>query len=127
MSPGRLLIVDDEPAFADFVARVGRELGFEVTVARTASAFMAAYPDVDPDVVVLDVVMPDKDGIELIRWLAAQRCRARIIVVTGFNPSYATMTELLGKALGGLTVSTLSKPVPLSVLRAALLPTANDP
>jgi DNA-binding response OmpR family regulator len=121
MSKGRILVVDDEPAFGNFVGRVGLELGFEVEVRRDADSFIAVFPGFDPDIVVLDVVMPEKDGIEVIRWLAEHGCRARIIVVTGYNPSYARMTELLGRALGNLTVSTLSKPVKLATLRAALL------
>ena len=125
MTVGRLLIVDDQPAFANFVARVGREMGYEVETANHADEFIAAYPRFDPDLIVLDVVMPDRDGVELIRWLAGQHCRARIIVASGYNPSYARMTKLIGTAMGGLTITTLAKPVPLAALRAALDPAQN--
>jgi two-component system OmpR family response regulator len=127
MTVGRLLVVDDQPAFGSFVARVARELGYEVKVTTHGDEFIAAYPEFAPDLIVLDVVMPDRDGIELIRWLAAQHCRARIIVATGYNPSYARMTKLIGTALGDLSITTLAKPVPVATLRAALDPALNAP
>jgi DNA-binding response OmpR family regulator len=124
MAIGRLLVVDDQPDFGRLVARVAGEMGYEVQVTTNGDDFMAAFGVFDPDLIVLDVVMPDRDGIELIRWLAGQPCRARIIVATGYNPSYARMTKLIGTALGNLSVTTLSKPTPIATLRAALEPVA---
>ena len=40
----------------------------------------------DPAVVVMDIVMPRIDGIELVRWLANVNSNAKVIIVTGFNP-----------------------------------------
>jgi DNA-binding response OmpR family regulator len=120
MTARRLLIVDDEPAFGEFVARAARELGYQTEVTHHGDKFIQAYPRFKPDLIILDVVMPDLDGIDLIRWLAAERCTARIIVVTGYNPSYASMAEQIGRGLGGLTISTMRKPVSLNQLRKVL-------
>ncbi len=116
----RLLVIDDEADFGAFVGRVAEGLGFEVTVTTRARAFKAAYETVDPSVIVLDVVMPDVEGIELVQWLAERGCRARILVVTGYNPHYSELAKILGEAKGLQPVTTLTKPVRVRDLRAAL-------
>jgi CheY-like chemotaxis protein len=62
-------VVDDERDFADLVVRVAGQLGYQAEAASTAAAFQACYLAAVPDVIVLDIVMPDQDGIELMRWL----------------------------------------------------------
>lgn len=119
MVKGRVLVVDDEPMFGDFVRTVCEELGHEVLVTIEARAFQDAYESFDPTVVILDVIMPDVDGIELLQWLIDQGCSARILVVTGYNPKYAEMAQILGGAKG-LDVRNFSKPVRAADLRTAL-------
>ena len=118
---GRLLVVDDEPQFAEFVRRVAESLGYEVAVTHHAHQFQDAYQKVDPTVIVLDVVMPDIDGVELIGWLAERDCRAELIVVTGFDESYLGWAERLGAANGLERINCFSKPVRLRDLRSALM------
>ena len=65
MSSKRLLIVDDEPEFGKFVRKVAEEMEFEVRVTTRAPDFKEAYVAFDPTVIVLDVIMPGTDGIEL--------------------------------------------------------------
>jgi DNA-binding response OmpR family regulator len=121
MTNRRLLIIDDEVDFAKFVSRVASAVGFEVETTTCGEDFMAAVGRVPPDVIILDIVMPKIDGVELIRWLAERRSQARIIVVTGFNPHYAKMAEDLGTAYGILSITTLTKPIAIIDLKAALM------
>ena len=96
----------------------------------TASAkeFERAYLDTPPDVITLDMVMADRDGVETVRWLAAQKCTARIIIMSGFNVLYTRAAKVLGEAQGKLHITTLQKPVKLADLRVALaLPASEDP
>lgn len=116
----RLLIIDDEPDFGDFVGRVGRQLGYKTVTTRTAAEFQAAYHELDPTVIVMDVVMPDMDGVELIAWLADQGSRAKVIVVSGFNPHYMDWTRHLADARGLASVESHAKPISLQNLRDAL-------
>ncbi len=115
----RLLVVDDEPDFADYVKRTAEGIGYEVTALSDPNLFKDAYLTTDPHVVVLDMVMPDIEGIELVQWLAEQQCKARILVVTGYNPYYGKMALGLGE-VRGLTVETHQKPISLATLRKAL-------
>lgn len=117
----RLLIVDDEPRFAAFVERVASRLGFRVEVTVHGSDFQAAYRRQPPDTIVIDMVMPDIDGNELILWLVEQGCRADILIITGYHPDYAVNARLLAELKGLRSVTTLSKPVSVSRLRQALL------
>lgn len=118
--PGRLLVIDDEVDFASFVATVAAAMGYAASAVGTAGEFQRLYLAAAPDVIVMDIVMPEQDGIELIRWLIAQGCRARIVIVSGFNPDYAKFAKTLAELGGNLAVTMLRKPVKLEELRASL-------
>jgi CheY-like chemotaxis protein len=116
----RLLVLDDEPAFAAFVAEVGRGLGYDAATTHSAVTFEAAYLAAPPDVIVLDIVMPDRDGIEVVKWLTGIGCRARIVIISGFSPTFAAAAQVIGELHGKLEIRQLTKPVKLAELRAAL-------
>lgn len=133
MTAKRLLIVDDEPRFAAFVERVAQRMGFDVEVTQHGRDFMSSYLRCTPEVVVIDMVMPDIDGNELVLWLVEQGSVANIIIITGYHPDYAVNARLLAEFKGLRSVQTLSKPVDVSRLREALvhanggLPPTGDP
>lgn len=115
----RLLVVDDEPDFADFVKRTAEGIGYDVSALSDPNLFKDVYASFKPDIIVLDMVMPDIEGIELVQWLAGQGCEAKILVVTGYNPYYGKMASGLGE-VRGLRVETHQKPISLATLREAL-------
>jgi len=120
MTERRLLVVDDEPDFADFVRSAAAELDFDVRVCTRSSEFRKEYAEFKPTHIVLDVVMPEVDGIEIMQWLVAQGSTAKVVVTTGYNPQYAKMASLFGQDRGYAGIDVLVKPVRLSDLRAAL-------
>ena len=63
----RVLVVDDEPSIVDAVATSLRYEGFEVDEATTGRAALASAQDHTPDLIVLDVMLPDLDGLEVTR------------------------------------------------------------
>lgn len=117
---GRLLVVDDEPRFCDFVKHVALKLDFDVESARDGNEFMTLCEANPPDVVVLDIVMPGIDGVELVQWLAERGEELHLVIVTGFAPNYAALAKKLGEAKGLLSVTTLTKPVRIADLKAAI-------
>jgi two-component system OmpR family response regulator len=78
----RILVVDDEPSIVDAVATALRYEGFDVDEATTGRAALAAVADAEPDLIVLDWMLPDLEGIEVGRRLRAQGFRTAILFLT---------------------------------------------
>ena len=120
MSEKRLLVVDDEPEFGELVARVATGLGYETRVTTNGRDFQSVFHELQPTLVVLDMVMPEMDGNELVLWLMEQRYAAGLIIITGYSPEYAKDAQLLAEFKGLHSVTTLTKPIRLAKLREAL-------
>jgi CheY-like chemotaxis protein len=65
----RVLAVDDEEQNLVLTQRVAEELGFATHTLSDAQRFMTTFVRFKPDIVVIDIVMPNMDGIEIIQWL----------------------------------------------------------
>jgi two-component system, OmpR family, response regulator ResD len=79
----KVLVVDDEPAIGDVVSRYLRRAGYETTVAETGHRALAAAARGRPDLVVLDLMLPDIDGLEVMRRLRkGEDSHAAIILLT---------------------------------------------
>jgi EAL domain-containing protein (putative c-di-GMP-specific phosphodiesterase class I)/CheY-like chemotaxis protein len=116
----RLLMIDDELAICEFVGAVARKVGFEFRYAADAEEFRRLVREFAPTALVLDLNMPQVDGIELLRFLADARCKVPILVISGENARVLAATERLGTAHGLRMADALQKPILLPVLRAAL-------
>jgi two-component system, OmpR family, response regulator len=79
---GRILVVDDEASIVDAVATALRYEGFEVEEARTGKEALSAAAQLEPDLVVLDWMLPDLEGIEVGRRLRAQGFKTAILFLT---------------------------------------------
>lgn len=116
----KLLIVDDEADFANFVSSASATFGYDVKVCHDCASAREALNDFVPDLMVLDTVMPGEDGIEFLNWFSSQPFEAKVILVTGYNPHYMEMAQKLSVFSGTQVVTTLQKPVHLRDLRDAL-------
>ena len=112
--------MDDEPDFTEFVREVAEGLGFEVTIVNQSLKFKSTFEAIKPTMIVLDIVMPDIDGIELIEWLADVGNEAGVIIVTGYNPHFAEAAKVFAEVKGRFLVTSITKPVSLAALSAAL-------
>ncbi len=120
MTEKRLLVIDDEPEFGEFVRKVAVDLGYEVQVTTDGRAFQRAYESFQPTTIVLDMVMPEMDGNELVLWLMKQQYASDLIIITGYSPDYAQDAKRLAEFKGLHSVITLNKPIRLAKLRAVL-------
>ena len=120
MAAKRLLVIDDDSQIVEFVRMVAEKQGFEVAATSDPDEFMRTYGAFDRNVILLDVVMPGKDGIELLRFLAENRCNCRILVMSGYNDYYLSTAEKLSMAMGLPAIQRLRKPIRLDDLRVAL-------
>src|SRR5213596_1803143 len=78
----RILLVEDEPQIADFIARGLYENGYSVDVARDGDEALEWPSVANFDVIILDVMLPEVDGIEVCRTLRAQGHRTPILMLT---------------------------------------------
>ena len=122
----RLLVVDDVPEIGDFVRRVAESAGYEVRTTVNARAFQDAYRTFDPDVIALDLAMPEVDGIELLEALADEGCRAQLLIVSGFDFGIQQSAARLAEARGLRIAGIVPKPLRAQRLREILDALASD-
>ncbi len=114
MSPNpRVLVVDDQPNILDLLDTVLRFHGFTVDTAATAAEAIASAAARPPDLVLLDVMLPDGDGLAVCRKLRADGLRAGIIFLTARDARADLVSAL---AYGGDDYVT--KPFDVEVLLA---------
>ena len=94
----RILVVDDEPSIVDAVATSLRYEGFEVEEASTGRAALAAAQERPPDLIVLDVMLPDLDGLEVTRRLRSDGVRSPVLFLTARD---ALEDKIAGLTVGG--------------------------
>ncbi len=96
--PIRVLVVDDEPALTDVVGTVLRYEGWAVRTAGSGSQALTEFRSFSPDVVVLDVMLPDLDGFEVLKRLRSNGVQAPVLFLTARD---ATEDRVRGLTLGG--------------------------
>lgn len=79
---GKVLVVDDEPSIVDSVSTVLRYEGFEVDVAHTGRAALQKAQEGSFDLVVLDVMLPDLDGLQVTRRIRADGLDVPVLFLT---------------------------------------------
>ncbi|NYJ08182.1 response regulator transcription factor [Petropleomorpha daqingensis] len=80
--PWRVLVVDDEPAIRELLAMVCAYEGWDVRTAGTGEAALRAVRERAPDVVLLDAMLPDLDGLTVLRRIRASSPALPVIMVT---------------------------------------------
>jgi len=120
MPQPRLLLIDDEPSLAEFLASAAAESGFEPVMTGRDEEFREAFLAQPPDMVALDLGMPGTDGVELIRFLTDQQFRGPVLIVSGFDRRVLESAFRLGEALGLTMVGPVEKPVRFEVLQDML-------
>jgi two-component system, OmpR family, response regulator len=94
----RVLVLDDEPNILDVVSMALRFHGFEVETAATGAEALAAATAFKPQLIVLDVMLPDIEGFDVARRLGDRRAEIPIIFLTARD---ATADKVRGLTLGG--------------------------
>jgi len=115
----KLIVLDDEVSMGEFVSEVAIGMGFEVSHFKHASEFILRHDDTS-DAIVLDLLMPDMDGVEIIRLLAGMESRSSIILISGVDKSVLHSARELGYEHGLNIIGTLQKPFHPHELRKLL-------
>ena len=104
----RILIIDDDEIFCQSLSQVLRHAGHEVVTALDGAIALGLYRQEPADLVITDLIMPGKEGLETIMELRRMKSDLKIIAVSGGGwvgaSEYLTMAQRLGAA------RTLAKP-----------------
>jgi two-component system, OmpR family, response regulator len=111
----RLLVVEDDPNIVELLSASLRFAGFDVTAASNGADAVTAVRDAKPDLVVLDIMLPDLDGFEVIRRMRDGGARTPVVFLTARD---ATDDKIRGLTLGGDDYVT--KPFSLEELTARI-------
>ncbi|HLL65293.1 MAG TPA: response regulator transcription factor [Micromonosporaceae bacterium] len=115
MPQARLLVVDDEPDIVELLSATLRYAGFEVASATSGRQALEEARRFRPDLVLLDVMMPDLDGFEVLRRIRGEGARVPVLFLTARD---ATEDKIKGLTLGGDDYVT--KPFSLSEILARI-------
>lgn len=105
----RILVIEDEEDIRGLYSRILKHAGHDVIDAPDGKVGIELYRENPADLVITDIIMPEKEGIELIRELRRDFPEAKIIAVSGGGQATSSSTCLrLAKGFGA--VKTLAKP-----------------
>lgn len=128
-----LVALDDENEIVEVVQALASQAGFDAFGTTSPDSFHEAVQARDPEVIVLDLQMPELDGIEVLRGLADSKVRAGVILVTGVDRRTLDAAEYYAASKGLRVLDTVQKPfMPEDLLetfravRAAAAPLAAD-
>jgi DNA-binding response OmpR family regulator len=117
--PRKILAIDDEPDVGRFIASGSRIMGFHCVSTTDATEFLK---ELVPDTVLifLDLMMPEMDGIELLRLLSVRECKVPIVLMSGVGSRVLETAEQLALTLGLSIIGHLNKPFRLKELKDIL-------
>jgi len=104
----RILIVEDDENVRQFICRILKNEGYEVVETENGNVGIRMYREQPFDLVITDLFMPDKEGLEIITELKHNYPDAKIIAMSGGGQVLASDYLIIAKSLGALT--TISKP-----------------
>lgn len=103
-----ILVIDDDPLVRRTIERILQKRGYGVHLAADGRQGLRAYRCLRPDLVITDIVMPVKDGLDTIRRLRSWSPAARIIAISGGNR--ASRGDLLAGAMALGASAAIAKP-----------------
>lgn len=116
----RLLIVDDEVDICELIADVADTRGFETKTISDPSKVEEALMEFKPNCIMLDLMMPGTDGVELLRNLGDHIKGCAIVLMSGHDVRVLNSAKRLGSAHGINVIGVLEKPIEIATLRETL-------
>ncbi len=115
-------LIDDDPEVSGLVREFIERIGLACCTYPGAAHFLQAWKRVtEHDIIVMDLMMPVMDGIELMRGLADRGCSQGIVLISGSDEAVLHSAEVLGRARGLNLLGAVAKPINPDALSALLL------
>jgi two-component system response regulator MtrA len=110
MMAERLLIIDDEIAITQVVGSIATELGVEFRALNASLTAAEVFMEYQPDVVIIDIIMPGKDGIDVLNDIMNTGIPTRIVLTTGVSEGYLRLAQAIARFHGVEPFRVLKKP-----------------
>lgn len=114
------LIVDDEPGIRNFVQHVAESVGMQAVGAISGSDALNKLKTLSPTIIVMDMQMPNGDGVQLIQGLAGLGIQAKIVIISGADTRLLEISAEIARQRGLDIGAVLHKPVRFEELRRTL-------
>jgi len=111
-----LTVLDDEEAIGLLIAEVARDMGYEVQTYTSVKDFKQNLAH-DMEILCLDLMMPEEDGVEVIRYLATLNNKAKLILMSGFDKRVLKSASIMAKTQGLSVAAELNKPFSIKYLQ----------
>ena len=121
----RLLAVDDNSDSAELIARVASKCGYDARSTTDPSTLARVLDEWKPQVLTLDLCMPDEDGISVLSLLTQTGFSGHLLIISGQDEWFRKTASRLASARGLNVADDFCKPVDLKVLRELLMQLAN--
>lgn len=115
-----ILLVDDDPAVRRFLQRAVKQLGYDVCTATDTESFQKAFKDCHPDIILLDLIIPGSDSMEMLKFLADFHCNVPVLLMSGLDGRTIRVAGEVGTARGLRMFGGLEKPLRFHVLEEVL-------
>lgn len=115
-----LLAVDDDPSSAELVVRVSERCGYEAFATSDSRGVVELIRQLEPDILAVDICMPNVDALDLFRMLAEDKYEGSIIIVSGQDQSTLYSAARFAEELGLKRPKTMQKPLNFQELRSWL-------
>jgi len=119
MTPGSILAIDDDSDICDLICATAEEKGLHCSATTSAERFLASISP-DTSLLLIDLIMPEMDGVELLRRLGERGCKVNIVLMSGVGKRIMEVAEELAHAHGLFTVGHLQKPFRAAELEAII-------
>jgi DNA-binding response OmpR family regulator len=121
-----LLVIEDASLHLSIVSKIASQAGFVTTGANSVSEATALLRERSFDCITLDLSLGEESGVEILKLLAAKKCRTPIIIVSGSGDEAREETIRIGNFLDLNLCAPIPKPINLAVLRNTLMQIAGD-
>jgi len=112
----RMLVIDDEEDICDLIAELAERRGIQVKTISNSENVSQLLTEFKPNLIILDLMMPGTDGVELLRLLALHVKQAKLCLISGSDSRVLNSARRLGSAHGLDVVTTLEKPLGVAAL-----------
>ena len=117
----RLLAIDDDASSAELVVRVAERCGYEAFASSDSRGVINLVKALGPDIMAVDINMPNVDAIGLFEMLAEMSYAGRILIVSGEDDSVLKRTQAIAEKLGLSVPYVQQKPLDFQKLRDMLM------